>query len=226
MEATDALKKSGEPQAAGRNSQYTGLLGKLTRGLSIGLAIYIILYVANFWDWVALNFLGDYLGFYSFWGPHRPMAYGFAVLLVFLMVPATKGARRDHLPWYDVVVGLGAAFSSFYIFLHWDDAANYYAVPTTFQLAMGGFMLLATLEAARRTLGWALVVLGGFFIFYTMYGDHFPGFLLTRGYSYSRMIGHYFLSATGLFGPAMEIFTAVVAMYVIFAQFIQASGAG
>jgi TRAP transporter 4TM/12TM fusion protein len=226
MEATKALDKSGEALAAGRNRQFTGLMGKFVSGLSIALSLYIILYVAGLWDWVALNYLGKYLGFASFWGPHRPLAYAFTLLLVFLLAPARKGARRDYLPWYDVVLGVGGAISSFYVFLHWDDVRNFYAVPTIPQLVMGGIVLVATLEAARRTLGLALMALGAFFIFYTMYGDHFPGFLLTKGYSYPRMIGHYYLSATGLFGSAMEVFTAVVAMFVIFAQFIQMSGAG
>jgi TRAP transporter 4TM/12TM fusion protein len=40
------------------------------------------------------------------------------------------------------------------------------------------------------------------------------------------MIGHFYTSDGALFGLALEIFTVVVATYVIFGQFIQVSGAG
>ncbi|MBI3063280.1 MAG: TRAP transporter fused permease subunit, partial [Deltaproteobacteria bacterium] len=131
-----------------------------------------------------------------------------------------------RVPWYDVLLTLGGGASSFYMFLNWEQVTRFYGQPTPLILVLGGIMLLTTLEAARRTVGTAVAILGAIFIAYVLFGNYFPGFLFTRGYSYARMIGHFYTSDGALFGLALEIFSVVVATYVIFGQFIQVSGAG
>jgi TRAP transporter 4TM/12TM fusion protein len=123
-------------------------------------------------------------------------------------------------------LAIGGAASAFYMFLNWEQVTRFYGQPTPTLLILGSISLLTTLEAARRTVGGAVAILGGFFIVYVLFGNYFPGFLYTRGYSFSRMIGHFYTSDGALFGLALEIFSVVVATYVIFGQFIQVSGAG
>jgi TRAP transporter 4TM/12TM fusion protein len=216
MEASELLARSGEALAAGRGRHYTGLSGRLVSGLALALASYIVLYVSDFFD---------YLGFYLY-GAHRALVYSFALTLVFLLLPASRKTPQDRLPWYDALLAVASASSALYIFFNWEQVTRFYGQPTPVLLVLGGIMLATTLEAARRTVGLAVAILGGVFIFYVMFGNHFPGFLLTRGYSYERMIGHFYTSDGALFGLAMEIFSGIVAMYVIFGQFIQVSGAG
>jgi TRAP transporter 4TM/12TM fusion protein len=147
-------------------------------------------------------------------------------VLVFLLVPGSKKSPRHRVPWYDVLLAIGGAGSAFYMFLNWEQVTRFYGQPTPTLLILGSISLLTTLEAARRTVGGAVAILGGFFIVYVLFGNYFPGFLYTRGYSFSRMIGHFYTSDGALFGLALEIFSVVVATYVIFGQFIQVSGAG
>lgn len=216
MEATELLERTGEALGAGRGRRFSGVMGKLASALALIMGGYILLYVSDVFY---------YLGFYLY-GAHRALVYSLVLTLVFLLVPATKNAPRDRLPWYDALLAVGGALSSLYIFTNWEQVTRFYGQPTPLILILGGIMLLTTLEAARRTVGSAVALLGAFFIFYVLFGNHFPGFLFTRGYSYERMIGHFYTSDGALFGLAMEIFSVVVATYVIFGQFIQVSGAG
>ncbi|MBI4289044.1 MAG: TRAP transporter fused permease subunit [Chloroflexi bacterium] len=216
FDANKILQKSGEAVGGGQIRQFSGPWRWIMSGLAIAFSIYILLYVGDVTEWVGLRLFGS----------HRALAYATVMLLVFLFIPARKGKVQDRVPWYDILLGLGGAAASLYVFWNWESQVESYATPSVVQMVLGALALLTTLEAARRTLGWALSILGAFFIVYTLYGNFFPGFMLTKGYSYSRMLGHYYLSGTGLYGSAMEIFTVVVAVYVIFAQFVQISGAG
>jgi len=216
MEATELLDRTGEALAAGRSRRYSGFMGKFISALPLITSSYILLYVGDFFDYLGLHL----------YGAHRALVYAFALILVFLLVPAGKKAPLDRLPWYDALLAAAGAISSLYIFFNWEQVTLFYGQPTLLILVLGGITLLTTLEAARRTVGSAVAILGAIFIFYVLFGNYFPGFLFTRGYSYARMIGHFYTSDGALFGLALEIFSVVVATYVIFGQFIQVSGAG
>jgi TRAP transporter 4TM/12TM fusion protein len=215
-DATELLDRTGEAMAAGRSRRFPGIVGGAVSWFAVGLGLYILLYVAD-----AFSYWGIDL-----YGAHRVLVYAGALVLVFVLVPAGKKSRRDRIPWYDVVLAGTAAASSLYMFVNWEQVTRFYGQPTPLILILGTISLATTLEAARRTVGSAVGVLGLLFIVYVLYGNYFPGFLFTRGYSYARMIGHFYTSDGALFGLALEIFAVVVATYVIFGQFIQVSGAG
>jgi TRAP transporter 4TM/12TM fusion protein len=215
-DATELLDRTGEAMAAGRSRRFSGVLGKFVATLATLLGLYILLYVGDVFDSLGLNL----------YGAHRALVYATTLVLVFLLVPGSKRAPRDRVPWYDVLMAVGGAGASLYMFFNWEQVTRFYGQPTPIILILGAVSLLTTLEAARRTVGSAVAVLGVIFIVYVLYGNYFPGFLFTRGYSYARMIGHFYTSDGALFGLALEIFTVVVATYVIFGQFIQVSGAG
>jgi len=216
MEATELLDRSGEALAAGRGRRFSGFLDKFVSTLAFLLGLYILLYVGDVFSYFRLEL----------YGAHRALVYTIILILVFMLVPASKKAPRNRVPWYDVLLTIGGGVSAFYIFLNWEQVTRFYGQPTPLLLILGGISLLTTLEAARRTVGSAVAILGAFFIAYVLFGNYFPGFLFTRGYSYARMIGHFYTSDGALFGLALEIFTVIVATYVIFGQFIQVSGAG
>jgi len=215
-DATELLDRTGEAMAAGRSRRFSGFLDKFVSAAATLLGLYILLYVGDVFELLRWNL----------YGAHRALVYTVTLVLVFLLVPGGKKSPRDRVPWYDILLAAGGAASSFYMFLNWEQVTRFYGQPTPMILILGGISLLTTLEAARRTVGSAVAVLGGVFIIYVLYGNYFPGFLFTRGYSYARMIGHFYTSDGALFGLALEIFSVVVATYVIFGQFIQVSGAG
>jgi len=215
-DTTELLDRTGEAMAAGRSRRFSGFLEKFVSALATLLGLYILLYVGDVFDWLRWNL----------YGAHRALVYTATLVLVFLLVPGGKKSPRDRVPWYDILLAVGGATSSFYMFLNWEQVTRFYGQPTPMILVLGVTSLLTTLEAARRTVGAAVAVLGGFFIIYVLYGNYFPGFLFTRGYSLARMIGHFYTSDGALFGLALEIFSVIVATYVIFGQFIQVSGAG
>ena len=215
-DATQLLDRSGEAMAAGRIRRFSGYGDKAVSAMAVAMALYILCYVGDVFFYLGVEL----------YGAHRALVYGMILLLVFTLVPAHREAARDRVPWYDILFAVGGSASSLYMFFNWEQVTRFYGQPTPLIMILGAISLLCTLEAARRTVGSAVTILGSFFLFYVLFGNYFPGFLFTRGYSYARMIGHFYTSDGALFGLALEIFTVIVATYVIFGQFIQVSGAG
>ena len=85
--------------------------------------------------------------------------------------------------------------------------------------------LILILEAARRSLGWALPILAGVFLAYAFLGPYLPGWLFPhRGYSVERLVAQTFLQSQGVFGIAMTVMFTYVFLFVVFGAFLQATG--
>ena len=97
---------------------------------------------------------------------------------------------------------------------------------TTLDITIGLIGLVIVIEAARRTLGWALPGLATIFLLYAYFGSLFPDWLFPhRGYSVSRIVGQTFLHSQGIFGIALNVMFTYVFLFVIFGAFLEATGA-
>ncbi|MBW2305225.1 MAG: TRAP transporter fused permease subunit, partial [Deltaproteobacteria bacterium] len=94
-----------------------------------------------------------------------------------------------------------------------------------YEIFLASLLFLSVLEAARRTTGWILVSLIGFFFFYAVYSNYFPGFMRSTGFSYSMALGWMYLSAEGFWGIIIGIVSTIVAGFIVFGGFLRASGA-
>ena len=92
-------------------------------------------------------------------------------------------------------------------------------------LLIGLVGLLLVLEAARRSLGWALPALSSIFLAYCFLGPHLPGWLLPhRGYSLDRVVSHVFLQSQGVFGIALRVMFSYVFLFVVFGVLLELTG--
>jgi len=94
-----------------------------------------------------------------------------------------------------------------------------------FDTLIGLLGLILVLEAARRSLGWALPILASVFLAYGYLGPYLPGWLFPhRGYSMERLVAVGFLQSQGVFGIAMSVMFTYVFLFVVFGAFLQATG--
>jgi len=111
----------------------------------------------------------------------------------------------------------------------WTDGqslGNRAGFETTLDITIGFIGLVIVIEAARRTLGWALPGLATIFLLYAYFGSLFPDWLFPhRGYSVSRIVGQTFLHSQGIFGVALSVMFTYVFLFVIFGAFLEATGA-
>ncbi|HEV7277473.1 MAG TPA: TRAP transporter permease [Devosiaceae bacterium] len=156
----------------------------------------------------------------------RAIHLAFALFLVFTAFPIARSASRDSVPWYDWILALIAAACSAYLFVFQSDLASRPGLPTTLDLVVGVAGVLFLLEAARRSLGVALPIVGIAFLCYAYFGPYLPDLLAHRGASISRMATQYWLTSEGVFGVALGVSTAFVFLFVLFGSLLERAGAG
>lgn len=197
---------------------YTGPLRWVVRilpAVAILYAVFELLHVYAFFDIV----------FYSV--SFRALFTGLILALVFLLVPPTKKAAKDKLPWYDALFALIAfGGGGIYPFLFYEDISLRAAYATDYEIILGIIIILLVIEATRRTTGWVLVVILTVFVIYTPYCNYFPGILQGFGYSLPRAIGHLYLFEDGMFGLVIGVISSIVVAFLLFAQLLFVSGAG
>lgn len=195
-----------------------------------GTAAKILFVVPLFWSlfqlWIAspLPYIVEFGVFNS--TEARSIHLAFAAFLAFAAYPMIRGRNVDHVPVYDWVLALAAAFAASYLYLFYDQLATRPGSPITQDLiiALGGLVLL--LEATRRALGLPLTIVAGVFLIYALAGPYMPDVISHKGASLSKLSSHMWLGTEGVFGVALGVSTSFVFLFVLFGALLERAGAG
>ncbi|HSC69703.1 MAG TPA: TRAP transporter fused permease subunit, partial [Candidatus Methylomirabilis sp.] len=90
----------------------------------------------------------------------------------------------------------------------------------------GWFIILLSLEMARRTVGNVIPCIGVFLLIYAYLGPYFPLGLGHSGFSLARIAESLFLSGDGILGSLTNIFASYILIFVILGSFMEVSGCG
>lgn len=148
--------------------------------------------------------------------------------LTFLMFPPTARARRDGVPWYDVVLFVLAALAPLYFAWNghriiaeaWDMRGPMASV------VVGAVLWLLILEGARRAGGTALFVLLVVLSLYPVYAGVLPGPIAGLGLSVADTIRYQTMSVEAILGIPMRVFGTLIVGFIIFGAALQATGGG
>ena len=153
----------------------------------------------------------------TWWIPVVALAIAGAVVL---------GSPKDRVPlweWALAIVGAGAAL---YIWLYYRSISGRVGAPITqdFVVAIIGILLL--LEATRRALGPALMIVASVFLVYTVLGQYMPDLISHKGNNLSEIVNHQWITTQGVFGIALGVSTGFVFLFVLFGSLLDRAGAG
>ena len=87
-------------------------------------------------------------------------------------------------------------------------------------------LLLAVVEATRRTTGLPLVVISIIFLIYGFVGPWMPGILWHRGFTLQRMTQNMIIVSTGVFSSPMQTASTIIVAFVIMGEMMLQCGAG
>lgn len=154
------------------------------------------------------------------------MAVAAVISLTALPVKAL-GGRGDRLSIVDWPLAIAGLASSLYLVVFFKDIFIVNAgFPGPLDYIMGLLAIVMVLEAARRTMGETLPVIGTIALLYAVLGPHLPGMLGHRGYDIIRMVNHLYLGTEGIYGVAIGVVATYVFHFVLFGVLAQASGLG
>ena len=162
----------------------------------------------------------------------------FGLVLCFLNVPLHPMLAQNQIARIvDAALAMTAAVCCGYIVIHtdplfqtwWVDGqslGNRAGFETPIDTGIGLIGLILVIEAARRSLGWALPLLSLAFLLYAVFGSWFPDWLFPhRGYTMPRIVAQTFLHSQGIFGVALNVMFTYVFLFVVFGAFLEATGA-
>ncbi len=177
--------------------------------------------------------------------PARAIHLAFAFALVFLSYPLLNRwcVRKAGPPridaWLGVLFLVLAAGSCLYIVFAYDALVERTGILLRLpfgeafggegfpiELVIGFVGLLLLLEATRRAIGWALVIVSASFIVYAIYGQSMPDLIAHRGLSFERLIGYYWFGGEVVFGVPLDVATSFVFMFVLFGALLNRAGGG
>ncbi|MEL6503705.1 MAG: TRAP transporter permease [Pseudomonadota bacterium] len=168
---------------------------------------------------------------------HRGIHLAFVMGLVFLLFSAFRSRSTTAAPntWYrfsgvsiiDLVLAILAVGASLYLpLLPPEIVAERVGNPSTFDVFMGSVLLILTLEAARRSVGPTLPIIGIIFILFALFGPYAPGALKHGGTSWLGLINHLYMTNQGIYGIAIGVMAQYVFLFILFGVLATRIGLG
>lgn len=159
----------------------------------------------------------------------RSAHLGFALILVYAIYKPYKKAKGEKVPIYDWILMIVSAATYVYFVINAQDISSrmtYIEDLTGLQMAIGVIGTLVLIEATRRVVGNALVVIIVIFVAYGLWGQYLPSLIAHKGFDLMWIIDHLFYTTSGVFSTALGVSSTYIFIFILFGKFLEVSGSG
>jgi len=202
----------------------TGIHLKVVSSIAIIWTLFQLWYASPFPFWLDI---GMFKGL-----PARAIHLGFALTLVFLIYPFSKGKKISII---DIAISLIAAFCCLYIYFFYDQLIDrggillkynidQFTVPVEIIIGMTGIIIL--LEATRRAIGMPLVIIAVCFLLFSYFGRYAPDIISHGGLSIKRLVGFQWFDQEAIFGIPIGVSVDFIFLFVLFGALLEKAGGG
>ena len=161
---------------------------------------------------------------------HRGIHISFVVGLVFIFYSWKKidnSKKNFNPPFIDIILSILVVISALYLpLLPPEVLAPRVGNPETIDIIIGSFLIVLTLEAARRSIGFTLPFICVLFILFAIFGPYFPGALKHGGASWIGFVNHIYLTNQGIYGIAVGVMAQYVFLFILFGVLATRIGLG
>ncbi|MDO8568647.1 MAG: TRAP transporter fused permease subunit [Dehalococcoidales bacterium] len=148
----------------------------------------------------------------------------FGISTALLAYSFKKGKGR--VPLWDWIFIAVIAAANINIFLNWYTIYNTPGSGGLKDWILGTMLILITLEATRRSTGWAMpLVLAAMFV-YVFMGRFIPGIWGHPGFSFKYVIDSVYYSSLGIYGELTGYSATFVGVMIIFGSLLLVTGGG
>ncbi|HUE46786.1 MAG TPA: TRAP transporter fused permease subunit, partial [Aestuariivirgaceae bacterium] len=158
--------------------------------------------------------------------PQQFMALVLALTLpvVFLTLTPSRSKRQHAVSWYDVTAAIIGFAAAIYVAFNYAAVVNQIFLRPPEAYVPGLILLVVILEALRRTVGWALLVIVSVFILYAMFGDVVPGRLSGRAQDWQKLVGYLAYDVNGILGIPLGVAATIVIAFIFFGKLLGVTG--
>jgi len=156
----------------------------------------------------------------------RAVHLGFGLVLIFLLYPTRRSWRRDKVHPFDFLLSIAGGAAPLYIVVFYEELVARAASPPTLDMIVGVAGLLIVLEAARRAVGWPMVIVACGFLTYAFAGPYMPPILAHRGLGIDELVDHIFFTTEGIFGIPLGVSSTFIFLFILFGAYLETTGLG
>jgi len=156
----------------------------------------------------------------------RAVHLSFAMALVYLLYPTRKSWSNGRIHPVDAIVTLIAVAMPLYVVIFYKDLVMRAALPTSMDTIIGAIGIFLVLEAARRVVGWPIVIVACAFLAYAFAGPYIPGDFAHRGVSLNMLVSHLYYTTEGIFGIPLGVSATFIFLFILFGAYLEKSGLG
>ena len=213
--------------------QYAGVPKTIMRVLCVVFTVYVLIinnafsFINSFLSLLSLPQIG-LLNTLGHLPPqiHRSSFVALLLLYTFLLYPARKkdGVRVNHLPWYDLILGVVGAACFLYYSFNFHTIVGQMATFTTLDFVVAVVGITILFIACFRVVGLPLMVVVGTFVAYAYFGHLIPGIFGHAGYSARRIFTYLFYTTEGVIGTPIGVASTFIFLFLLFSAFLIRTG--
>ncbi|MCE5265065.1 MAG: TRAP transporter fused permease subunit [Deltaproteobacteria bacterium] len=156
----------------------------------------------------------------------RAIHVGIGISLAFLVHPLSKVLRKEKLYFWDLLIIAGVLVSNVNVYLKTMTIYNEPGSASNLDLALGVFLFIVVLEAARRTMGMIIPVMLLLLVGYVFAAPYLPGIWQMRGLDWELLVNSLYFSPLGIYGAVTGMSATFISMFIIFGALLSVTGAG
>ena len=160
--------------------------------------------------------------------PHQGRALFLLIVTVGLFLKPRRPEDRTWLKGVDFILSAAAVVGFGYVVLFHYDIGMRLGKPTQTDVWMGVLTILVTVEATRRGMGNAMLVIVCVFLVYFLFGDYLPADYGGHvGYSLKEIVDAVYLSTEldGIFGTSTYVFFNYIFLFFLYGNLLLRTGA-
>ncbi|HSF07060.1 MAG TPA: TRAP transporter fused permease subunit [Methylomirabilota bacterium] len=154
----------------------------------------------------------------------RGIAVLYSLVLPLLLYGAWRKSRPDRPTVVDLALVVATVVSIGYWIVEHEQIAYRAGAYTELDFWMGVVLMLVSIEAARRVLGWGMAMCAVLPMAYALFGAHLPFVIGHRGFTLRRIVEFVYLSSDGIFGVMADVVAGFILPFVVFGAFMEVAG--
>ncbi|WP_211227222.1 TRAP transporter permease [Saccharospirillum impatiens] len=132
--------------------------------------------------------------------------------------------QRGHSFWVSLIAGVLSLGIAGYFAFYYADLVTVMAFTPVHLVVLGGLIVLLTIEALRRLVGWPLTIVVSSFLLYSFFGEYIPGMLSSRPISFERLWVYLSLDPNAMLGMPLIVASTIIIPFIFMGQLLKASG--
>ncbi len=155
---------------------------------------------------------------------HRGIVLLFSLVGTFLLYKACDRSPANAPSLLDLLLSGLAVVGVWYWILEHEALAYRAGAYNHVDLAMGAIVTVLALEAARRAIGRAMLIVALLALAYAYFGGYLPTLIGHRGFTIRRIVEFIYLTSDGIFGIMAEAVATYIIPFVVFGALMMRAG--